>query len=286
MQKRIDYRVYPSLLDAFANLLNADADWEKYWGSAEDPPKTAQEYADECEVKLINTINRCPKEPIEAADKGTAFNEIVDCLIHDTPCTRPDMEITADTTAGTVTAKINGFTFPFSLALCREVAALFPEGTLSQYLCRSSIDTAFGCVELYGYIDEWYGSRIYDLKTTGQYDFGKFDGHAQRYLYPYCVITSGLATTVTEFEFTVVKLTKPTKRAPYIDGTCYREQYTYRHDDATQWLRLHTEGFIRWLERRRSFITDRRIFGGENPEGYVGTPITADDLHNHNNPSK
>ena len=71
------YAITPSHLDAFQAFLDAEYDWGQWWGNSEEPVKSAEEYAAECEKKLIDQINRCPKEPIEAADRGTVVNEIV-----------------------------------------------------------------------------------------------------------------------------------------------------------------------------------------------------------------
>mgnify|MGYP006992075337 CR=1 FL=1 len=54
--------------------------------------------------------------------------------------------------------------------------------------------------------------------------------------------------------------------------------YTYRHKQATEKLRAIIEHFIWWLNLRKQYITDQRIFGGVNPEGYVGTPIDVELL--------
>jgi hypothetical protein len=277
----VSYRLYPSLLDKFQQYLNYEEEAEEAWNKVNDEYKlTPDEMALSIEAELINSINRCPREASEAADRGTAFNEIVDCLIHHTQCSRDDMTITTGTAAnGTavITASLNGFTFVFERALCQEVADMFPDA-LSQFLCRSYMNTAYGVVELYGYIDEWMPTRICDIKTTSQYKFGKYGRKWQRHLYPYCVINSGQTDKVDEFEYTVVTLKSPTKAAPYITGTVYREVYTYRHALTVEVLRRHVEAFLSWLNTRRAFITDQRIFGGVNPEGYVGEKIEIKNL--------
>jgi hypothetical protein len=270
------YRVYASLLDKFQSLKDYEKVAEEPWNKKDDEYiLTPDEMYSKLEVELINTINRCPKEPSEAADKGTAFNEVIDCLILNKPTDRTDMEIKSDKIGNisVIIVKFNGFTFTFETALCKVVAARY-RNSLPQYLCTAPINTPYGEVELYGYIDEWCGAKMYDIKTTSSYTFGKYAKKWQKAVYPYCVIKSGMTTKVDTFEYTVVKLSKPSIHTPYITGLVYPEIYDYNHGKAIDELKEILTGFIAWLELRKDYITDKRIFGGENADGYVGTPIT------------
>lgn len=273
MPPQPDYRIYPSLLDKFQDLLDyeivADEPWNK---SGDDYKLTPDEMYYKIEAELIDMINRVEGVPIEAADRGTAFNEIVDCLIEKKPCRRKDMKIRsckATDTQTVIIAEINGFTFVYDADFCKEVAARFP-GSLTQYLCEGEMQTSRGRVLLYGYLDEWVGNKLYDLKTTGYYSFGKFERKWQRHTYPWCVIESGMATEIESFEYTVVVFPKG---QAILKGEIYPEVYTYDHAQSTALLRAHIEAFIDWLESRRKYITNPRIFGGKLPEGYVGIPI-------------
>lgn len=217
-------------------------------------------------------INRVDGIPSEAADRGTAFNEVVDCLIKKSPCKREDMKIHSTITPEmqkVIVAEINDFKFIYDAQFCKQVAALFPD-SLTQYMCEATMLTSKGNVWLYGYIDEWVGNKLYDIKTTGYYNFGKFEHKWQRHLYPWCVIESGMATEIESFEYTVVVFPKGQL---ILSGTVYPEVYTYNHEQSAILLRNHVEAFIDWLESRRKFITNQRIFGGKLPEGYVGIPI-------------
>ncbi len=221
------YRIYPSLLDKFQELIDyeqvADEDWNKVSESAlergeypgcdiGDYKLTPDEMYLKIEAELIDSINRCPKEPNEAADKGTAFNEIVDCLIERRKSSRDDCKIYSCYNQGGVNgirvarAEINGFTFDYDLKLCREVAKVF-EGSLTQFFTCASIDTRYGEVEIYGFIDEWVGNEVVDIKTTGtgKYAFWKFERKWQRHAYPYCVIESGLTTDEERFTYYVIE---------------------------------------------------------------------------------
>lgn len=281
LPKRNDcvYAFTPSQLDAFQSFLDAEYDWGQWWGNSEEPAKSVEEYAAECEKNLIDQINRCPKEPIEAADRGTCFNAVIDILIH------PEQKISDEINVESVkfgeewaiAASMNGFYFPFDRELCYEVAHRF-RGSISQYPCGAPLQTNKGLVWLYGYPDEWCGDKISDIKTTGEYHFGKYERKWQKHVYPYAVVESGDCTEIKEFEYTAVKLSEPTKKDPVIHGEIYPEVYTNDHEQNRRLLQDVCERFIEWLEYRRSFITGRKIFGGENPEGYVGEPIDINKL--------
>lgn len=311
-----NYKIYPSLLDKFQDYLDyhiiAEQPWNKvsesalsrglYEGKeAGDYILSPDEMAERLEVELINQINRCLKEPNEAADAGTAFNEVVDCLIHKKNTDRQDIKLKTlrrqDGSPVCIEAKMNGFTFNFDIDLCRELAEYY-RGAISQYLVQADLQTMHGNVLLYGYIDEWVGSKIYDIKTTSMYDFGKFERKTQRLVYPYCAIESGLTRNIDSFEYTIVKWSRRKdiiyktrmfstggdnlddyeKIVPegveILNGEIFKEEYSYNHPNDTERLRLFVERFIEWLEYRKDYITDKKIFGGENPEGYIGTQIT------------
>lgn len=274
------YAITPSQLDAFQAFLDAEYDWGQWWGNSEEPAKSAEEYAAECEKKLIDQINRCPKEPIEVADRGTAFNEVVDMIIHNlTPAeTRSDMDIRlSNSEPYFIYVKFNGFEWYFDTHLCTKVAERYPYA-ISQYPCGAPLQTSKGLVWLYGYLDEWVAYKISDIKTTGEYHFGKYERKWQKHVYPYAVVESGDCTEIQEFEYTAVKLSKPTEKDPIIHGEIYPEVYTNDHEQNRGLLQDICEQFIEWIEYRREFITDKKIFGGENPEGYVGEPIDINKL--------
>ena len=280
------YKIYPSILDKFQKFLDSDLVAEEFWNKDSDDnyKLTPDEMSAQLEQELIDSINRVDKVPIEAADKGTAFNEVIDCIIEHHPCEREDMEIRTDVqieNAGTckqepnsgeirynVTAypfigvKFNGWDFHYQESLCREVAQYF-YGCIPQYTCSAILPTIYGNVELYGHVDYIGTNKIYDLKTTKQYQFGNYSAYWQRHLYPYCLIESGEMREVSEFEFTVVKW-KELKNKP-ISGEIYREVYTYSHEQSREKLTAICEAFIEWLEMHRDVITDQKIFGGENP---------------------
>lgn len=270
------YAITPSQLDAFQSFLDAEYDWGQWWGSSEEPAKSAEEYAAECEKKLIDQINRCPKEPIEAADKGTAVNEVVDMLIRHRDCEIPGMTV-EQVKLHAIQVCYNGFSWIFDTRFLLDLAKRYPNA-IPQYPCGAPLQTKYGLVWLYGYLDEWVADKISDLKTTKEYHFGKYERKWQKHVYPYTVVESGDCTEIKEFDYTVVKLSEPTKKDPVIHGEIYPEVYTNDHEQNRRLLQYICEQFIEWLEYRRGFITDRKIFGGENPDGYVGEPIDINKL--------
>lgn len=176
MSSKVKYRIYPSLLDKFQSFLDADIEAEGFWNvdsETGEQKKTAEEIADAREQELLDAINRVPHEPIEAADKGTCFNELVDWLNGNEA--RVAIKRIADgTECPPYVCELNGFVFKFSADLAHAVAEMF-RGAVPQYLCRGYLDTCYGVVELYGYADEILRNKVFDLKTTSAYSFGKFE---------------------------------------------------------------------------------------------------------------
>ena len=274
------YRIYPSVLDKFQKFLDSDLVAEEFWNkdSEGDYKLSPEEMSVQLEQELLDCINRVPHEPSEAADKGTAFNEVIDCIIEHHPCEREDMEIKTgmmtddviSTNYGgvqfkvvgypSIDVKFNGFEFRFDAHLCKDVAHYFM-GCIPQYTCSAILPTIYGDVELYGHVDYINTNKIHDLKTTKNYTFGNYEKYWQRHLYPYCLIKSGEMEEVTEFEFTVVKW-RELKNKP-ISGDIFKEVYTYSREASTKALRAICEAFIEWLEANRHRITDKKIFGGE-----------------------
>lgn len=168
----IKYNIYPSLLIKYQELLDYEYLYNEYWGNSDDPKYNLEEFYLIQEANLINSINRVPFEN-EAASCGTAFNEIVDCLIENRKSSREDCIIKSkkDNNGNTVIeARIHDFVFDFDLQLCRETADYFT-GSIPQYLAKAVMSTDYGNVLLYGFADEWVSSQMFDIKTTGKYSW-------------------------------------------------------------------------------------------------------------------
>lgn len=261
MSRPPKYRIYPSLLDRFNEYRYIDAAIEKPWNA----DKTPSDVEAEIERGLLDAINRVPFES-EAADRGTAFNEIVDCMIHGCQSKKiipvyREIVALCDTGVGTkpelrpvghtaevvgISATYNNRTFTFPISLCREFADYF-RGAASQVFCSGTLETQYGDVELYGYIDELIQDTVFDIKTTSRYEFGKFRMAWQKDVYPFCLEQMGCR--IRGFEYTVTDF-----------KNTYQEWYDFHYDDSRQRLREHCERFIEFLEARRDKITDKKIF--------------------------
>ena len=275
MSRRADYKIYPTLLDSWWKFQNTKLEdffyqdeqsgWHLNYNEAEGTYHYSQEEMDALlEQELIDKINRVPTEPSEAASKGTIFNEIVDCIIERRGCHREGwtIESVADESGNktTIHATIDGFAFDFDAEFCKQVAHYFA-CSLPQYYIEAPLETRYGKVLLYGWIDELRQDVVYDLKTTKRYEFGNYQHYWQRHLYPYCLIESGDTKNIKGFEFTVVKWAGGTKTQPLISGEMFREYYTYDHCESAALLRQECERFIEWLEVNRDKITNKKIFG-------------------------
>ena len=295
-----NYRFYPTLLDKFQTFLDTTAEdyfyqdedgkWHKNYSETEDAFHYSQEEVDALlKQELLDAINRVPHEPSEPASKGTALNEIVDCIIHNKKSDNKNIlikslkgvdvkrEFGCTDEVGKpiiydywfehikfpcIFDEIDGFYFYFDKDFCKSIAEYF-KGSLSQVFTSATIDTEFGEVELYGYIDELRENKVFDLKTTSRYEFGKYSKYWQRHIYPYTLIESGACTEINSFEFTAYALKGGTSRTPLITGVQYAEVYQYNHEQSKMLLKNICERFCQFLEDNRDLITNKKIFNEE-----------------------
>lgn len=256
--QQLSYRFYPSLLDKFQRYLDANKEFESQWNidSEGNYKKTMEEIEAELLQSLLDSINRVPFES-EAADKGTVFNEIVDAFIHHQ---RPEsVKMIGYRAEDAIYTEYNDRKFTFSFSMVEQAAEYFA-GAESQVKVSAVLPTRYGDVELYGYIDELVRNKVYDIKTTARYEFGKYAHYWQRHVYPYCLIESGECTEIDSFEFTAYQLKGGTKTTPLITATQYPEVYKYNHAESTERLRQMCERFIEFIEQYRDRITDKKIF--------------------------
>ena len=247
----IEYKFYATLLDAFQNYVDSDIIWEKYWGFSENPPHTPEQFREQQFQSLIDRINRVPFDS-EKADRGTAFNEVIDCMVlHRNSDKVKVMKVRDESgkVAG-LNATLNDRTFYFPLALCREVADYYQGGLPQQYI-QAVLPTIFGDVLLYGYIDYVLPFCTHDLKTTGQYAVGNYKNHWQHIVYPYALMKNGC--NVPDFEYNIVEIGKTFYRT-------YTESYSFVAERDIPKLTQHCEDFIRFLQTNRSLIKDTKIF--------------------------
>lgn len=268
------YRISPSTLQKFSAFIHADREFESDFNIVSEAAIARGEYpglqpgdykesyddiANRLEQELIDYINRAPREPSMASSKGTALNEIIDCIILNKRTTMPGLVIQShkDEDCPYIEAYLDGFTFQFDLTHCLSLAAQL-RGSVPQYHCKAVMHTSYGDALLHGYIDYLRRDRVIDLKTTSRYAFGKFEEGWQKDLYPWCLIESGLMSSVYDFEY-LVATWKEYKDMPSA-WTLSSEVYTYDHERATERLRETVEWFISWLNSRRDYITDKTIF--------------------------
>ena len=299
-----NYAFSPSLLDAFQRMVDTKVEeffyqdeagaWHLNWNEAEETLHYSEEEVDALlKQEFIDKVNKVPTPPSEAASKGTAFNEIVDCLVkkckpsnegiiiktirngkdlyearkkgdiehNDLDAMRPICEAEfAKIGVPFIYAAIDGFEFFFDKDFCLEAAEYF-KNCICQYYTKGLLETSKGVVELHGYIDYLRQDRLYDAKTTKRYAFGDFQKKWQRYTYPFTLIESGMMNEVNSFEFTIYLLKGGSSRTPLITGTQYKEVYTYDHEQARRMLTQQCERLIEFLEDNKELITNMKVFG-------------------------
>lgn len=255
--KQPDYCIYPTLLDSFTNYLDSDIIYERYWGWNNNPQYTQEEFRDQQFQGLIDRINRKPFDS-EVADRGTVLNEIVDCMVEKRKSEIMQIDKLYDNTDQIIALKasFNGREFTFPISFCNELYQYY-KGGLVQQRVEAILPTIFGNVLVYGVIDYLMPTTVNDLKTTGNYTVGKFKGHHQHLVYPYCLLSNG--SDVRTFEYNIVEFTK----SGYIVDT-YTETYVFKPERDIPILTNHCEEFIRFLEDNKNLITNKKIFGGEN----------------------
>lgn len=244
------YNFYATLLDGYQDYIDSNKIWEQYWGSSDDPKYSISEFEDMLKQSLIDKINRVPLDS-EAADKGTAFNEVIDCIIVNKPTEREDMKIYSDAINNIINVQYNNHLFVFPSQLCKDFAKQY-EGAIPQVYTEGIMNTQYGGVKLYGYIDELMPLSIHDIKTTSRYNAFKFRTHWQHRVYPYCLHCEGIH--INRFEYNIVKFDRSGKKYELFD-----EVYNFMPEDE-QLLRLHCERLIEFIENNRNLITDKKIF--------------------------
>lgn len=280
MSTQHKYSIYPSLIDSFTGWVDSDRLWGEFWGYSENPSMTAEEFEQKQYQSLLNSINRVPIpwEETEAMDRGSAFNEVVDCMILGKKSEkmaiervyepifgmadagvglRPNLQITGYTTkVVAVKATYNNRTFTFPISLCREFAAYLTDADV-QMRVDAILPTKYGKVLLYGYADAVMPFSIHDIKTTSRYAVGKYRHNWQHIVYPYCLAQMGVSATA--FEYNVAKL--QTNKDGAVTG-CETFTETYNYNPATDYPRLVdvVERLIEFLEVNRDKITNSKIF--------------------------
>ena len=173
--------------------------------------------------ELIDKINRLPFQS-DAADRGTCFNKLID-------------------------AELEGrerFGFNFVTGLAKDICDRL-EGAQRQLFVSTVIEVDGVMVELYGYLDYLKYDIVTDLKTTKQYELGKYKDGMQRHVYPVALIDHG--NQINNFEFLVTDF-----------NVVYPELYPVDYDKSKAIIVDSCRQLIRFLETHKDIITDKKIF--------------------------
>lgn len=289
---RKHYSAYATLLDGFQSYLDAEKTYEKYFTS-ENPSVTVDEWCDKMYVDLINRINRVPFSS-EAADRGTAFNELVDALVKKPLATRKkenDMEseniafrvvtlllakgrsktaplverpayevlfdpdkVQREQCAGLKDKEKPLLREPQTFNFFKDITDEFVDyykGAMPQVFVKGTLETHFGMIDLYGYVDELLPFSCHDIKTTKNYRSGNFKEHWQHIVYPFCLNQMGMEINFFEYNITNFKET-------------FTEVYVYKEERDLPKLRDICERFIQFIETNRDVITDTKVFNSLN----------------------
>lgn len=248
------YNIYATLLDGYQNYLSSSDIYQKYWGYAEAPEFTEEEFEQKQFQSLIDRINRVPFDS-ESASQGTAFNEVVDCIIEGRKSEL--MDIASHKDLGIIRVQYNDYSFEFPISLCVEFANYY-KGGLTQQRCEADLIFDDYTVNLYGYIDELLPFSVHDIKTTKSYSAGDFRNHWQHIVYPYCLNKSGVEVNQFEYNIAVINRTKYA-----INFETFTETYIFDKEMDTKRLKDFVSEFVEFLEANRELINDKKIFNLE-----------------------
>jgi hypothetical protein len=138
------YEIYPTLIDSFY--------WAKRLGKWDE---------------LLDKVNRVKSEMAEPALKGIAFEACVNKAIIKPFASNMLID-----------------TFEFDSDLINKVAKKLCNSIKQQEYIQANLETKYGAVKLYGFVDYSYPEMYIDLKTTGSYKIGKFNIYNQHKAYP------------------------------------------------------------------------------------------------------
>lgn len=244
----INYRFSPSLLNLFQDYLSSDDVWKRYWGRTSKPKKSKEEFKLEKFNSLLNYLNKVKQEPNFYADRGTAFNELIDSIIHGVDSTKISIDIEGDKNFA---VKLDSWTFYFPVKQCLKIAEKYVN-PISQKRTEGVLETKYGKVLLFGYIDELLEDRVIDIKTLKAYVFDKFKDSYQHLVYLYCLHEEGIE--VDKFDYDIYLMNE------LGEVTCSFIETYYYDKSNDEVLRQHCEKFIEFLEENKELITDKKIF--------------------------
>lgn len=233
------YKFYATLLDAFHYYLHSEAE--------------------DAFAEFINKINRVPFSS-EKAEKGTAFNELVDLIAAgELPNAIRDGIVVEK-----VVRKVEVYSYkhkdkqdqPWEFEFKRDLVNEFAErykNAVPQLRTEGYFETSKGIVLLYGNLDELEGDVVYDIKSTTKYEFPKYLYNYQHIVYPFTLNQQGIPVTQFVYDVTDFKNT-------------YKEDYIYNPERDLKRLHSHVVHLIDFVEMNRHLITDKKIFAMDEEE--------------------
>ncbi|WP_129714641.1 HNH endonuclease [Pedobacter sp. SYP-B3415] len=235
------YKFYATLLDAYSWYLQSEQD------------NAFQEF--------IDKLNRVPFVS-EAADRGTAFNELVDYLIErfgieDQLPSDPNIYKQTIRKKEVYTYHYTSregvqYIFDFPVDIVDKFVVTYA-AAVPQLRVSAILPTIFGPVEIYGNLDELIEDTIADIKTTKSYTFPKYLNNAQHLVYPYCFHSEGLDIKTFRYHATDF-------------SNIYVEEYIFNPDRDIPRLQRWVEDLIRFVNQHRALITDTKIFALDEPD--------------------
>ena len=235
-------------MNAFSNWLNSSDIYEQYWGESEAPEMTQEEFESKQLAELVAMINREPQPPNEAADRGTALNDILDALQFGREV-KTQYELAGE--GQYYRARLNGFEFKFDASLVHSLCLVF-NTALPQYHLECEMRTGKGDkVILHGYPDYIFPTMIWDLKTTNKYSGEKYRNNWQRFVYPVAAMLGGAMTRCETFTFYALEMRKE-RAIGVLTAKPFTETYDVEIDDAEARVREFIESVmlpqLDWLE--------------------------------------
>jgi len=217
------YQIYPTLLDSFQRYLDSEESERQ---------------------ELIDKINRVPFVS-EAADKGTAFNDLVDVVIK-----QPGL-LNTETIPYNFVREDRTWAFSFRSDIVKWFVDRL-KGAIPQVYTDCVLMTKYGEVNLYGYADELNGPVCYDIKTTSRYEFPKYLKNWQHRAYLVSLNKSGYL--IPEFQYLTTDF-----------NNTFVETYLF-NERMEQELILICERLIEFIESERGSISNEKIYGLQKAE--------------------
>lgn len=260
--------VSPSILDKYLSMLDADYSWDKYYGMSDEPAITQDDWRDKLYNELVDAVNVVVTPSTPAADLGTCLNEALDCILLGKRSTRDDVVLSSGQAGHDGTLDLGECVFAVKgenkFMFHREDVvnlATHVKGMIPQDFVSANLQTEMGQIQLYGYPD-YYDPKsgvVVDLKTTKNYESGKYDRYMQRYVYPYILTQSGKMEKYKHFNFLVCKVTGNSRYNPFVELELFNETYTDPLIRLTPWLEGVVLGFMMWYEgmMKKGLCNDR-----------------------------